>query len=107
MTDTLAGGSATQGPIEAEYAQYVEAVVAFADPRHNAGQSYDVGTATTDGLFARDSTLAKLNEFSSILRSYCDDNDPFCARGLDLSVHEGTVDKYMDDAVNFVVGLTT
>lgn len=106
MTDTLAGGSFTQDPIETEYSQYVEAVVAFADPRHVADQSYDRGTATQDGIFARDSTLDNLNVFSSILRSYCDKNDPVCARGFDLDVHYANVDTYMNDAVNFVVGLT-
>lgn len=107
MTDTLAGGTLTQDPIEAEYAQYVEAIIAFADPRHVAGQSYDVGTATENGIFARSNTLSKLNVFSSILRSYCDDDDPVCASGFDLDVHYANVDTYMDDAVNFVVGLTT
>lgn len=106
MTDTMAGGTLTQGPIEAEYAQYVEAIVAFADPRHVVGQTYDVGTATKNGIFARSDTLAKLNEYSSILRSYCDANDPFCASGLDLQVHYDNVDIYMDDAVSFVVGIT-
>lgn len=106
MTDTLAGGSFTQKPLESEYSQYVEAVVAFADPRHVADQSYDRGTATRDGIFRRISTLDNLNEFSDILRSYCDFNDPFCASGLDLDVHYANVDTYMNDAVNFVVGLT-
>lgn len=108
MTDTLAGGSLTQRALESKYSQYIEAVVAFADPRHVAGQSYDLGSATRNGLFARGArSLAKLDHFAGILRSYCNKGDPVCGGGADLNVHYAAVEDFEDVAVEFVVGLTT
>ena len=123
MTDTLAGGTGKPDPIAQEYAQYseyirqryricvltrpVEAAVVFGDPRFNAGQAYSAGNSTSDGIFARDSSLAALGAYAGILRSYCDEDDPFCASGDNLDVHYATVEKYTQAATDFVVGLTT
>ncbi|EME86061.1 carbohydrate esterase family 5 protein [Pseudocercospora fijiensis CIRAD86] len=123
MTDTLAGGTGKPDPIGEEYAQYsewmrpwyhivvltraVEAAVVFGDPRFNAGQAYSAGNSTSDGIFARHSSLAALSAYAGILRSYCDEGDPFCASGDDLDVHYATTAKYTEAATDFVVGLTT
>ncbi|KAF7190021.1 Acetylxylan esterase 2 [Pseudocercospora fuligena] len=107
MTDTLAGGTGKPDPIAQEYAQYIEAAVVFGDPRFNAGQAYSAGNSTSDGIFARDSSLAALGAYAGILRSYCDEDDPFCASGDNLDVHYATVEKYTQAATDFVVGLTT
>ena len=47
----------------------------FGDPTFTVGQSFDSGTATKSGIFARSvggSSLALLNTYASILQSYCD-----------------------------------
>jgi hypothetical protein len=61
-----------------------------------------VGTANNDGLFARDDSLALFNTYASVIQSYCDNGDPFCERGLDLSVHSATPGKYTQAAAKFV-----
>ena len=50
MTDVLAGGVDKPTPISAAYAKYITAVAVFGDPSFTHGQSFDVGTATTDGV---------------------------------------------------------
>ncbi|KJX96523.1 acetylxylan esterase like protein [Zymoseptoria brevis] len=105
MTDTMAGGTLTQGPIEDGYARYIVAIVAFGDPRYNDGQSYNVGTADNDGIFARIGSLPRLNRYAGILRSYCDRGDPICARGLLADVHSNGPRKYATQAAEFVAGL--
>ncbi|KXS95325.1 hypothetical protein AC578_5267 [Pseudocercospora eumusae] len=107
MTDTLAGGTGKPQPIAKEYAQYIKAAVVFGDPRFKAHQAYSAGTSTRDGIFARQGSSAALNAYAGILRSYCDEDDPFCASGHNLNVHHATVQKYMQAATDFVVGLTT
>lgn len=79
----------------------------FGDPRFNVGQAYSVGTSTQDGIFARVSSKAALATWSNVLRSYCDEGDPFCARGFDIDVHSATPQKYAQAATDFIVGLAT
>lgn len=79
----------------------------FGDPRFNAGQPTSAGNSTSSGIFARDSSLALLNTYSNILRSYCDEGDPFCSSDLDLEVHFEIVEKYAAAATAWVVGLAS
>lgn len=106
MTDVLAGGVAKPDPIPASTAAYITAVTVFGDPTFTAGQSFDVGTSTSDGIFARSEdgdSLALLNTYASKIQSYCDEGDPFCASGTDSDVHSGEVAKYAQAAANFIV----
>lgn len=49
--------------------------------------------------------MAMLNTYAGVLRSYCDENDTFCASGDSLDVHYAEVGKYAQDAANFVASL--
>ncbi|KAI8630309.1 Alpha/Beta hydrolase protein [Xylariaceae sp. FL1651] len=61
----------------------IAAALLFGDTRHTADQSYNVlEGAGISGLFPRSGgQLAGLNEFSGVLRSYCQFDDPICAAG--------------------------
>lgn len=99
------------------------------DPRHLAGQSYDVGTSTRDGvlsLFPFPSLSKSLDPYevfelnsssqqiiprflpyqncdiyASRIQSFCDFDDFFCDSGTSLPVHESYA-KYLGDARVFV-----
>lgn len=87
----------------------VTAVTVFGDPSFTADQTFDRGTSTDDGVFARrddGASLALLKTYSGVLRSYCDENDTFCASGDSLDTHYAEVGKYAQAATDFVVGLS-
>jgi acetylxylan esterase len=73
------------------------------DPRFVPGQSYDVGTSTTKGLYARDPVTQSCDKYASIIQSYCDKNDARCASGDSLLVHLSYTVKYNDAALAFVL----
>jgi hypothetical protein len=90
------------------YETTVAGVVVFGDPSFSEGQSFNVGTSTQDGIFTRSDngdSLALLNTYAAILRSYCDEGDPFCARGTDGDVHSNEVLKYAQQAADFIISL--
>ncbi|KAK2594742.1 hypothetical protein QQS21_007540 [Conoideocrella luteorostrata] len=104
--DALCGGNTGgQGPdtdpIGGDISSHVAAVVWYGDPRHNAGKSFDKGTAQTDGINARTDNQS-CDAFASVIASYCDIGDPFCAGGNDVGVHFGYPRKYDGDATEFV-----
>nr|POF18612.1 acetylxylan esterase 2 [Quercus suber] len=108
MTDVLAGGVDKPAPLDSSYMRYITGVVVFGDPSFTADQSFDVGTSTKDGIFARrenGASLALLNTYADVIRSYCDEHDPFCARGDDLSVHTSEVENHENQAADFIVSL--
>lgn len=109
MTDLLAGGVDKPDPLTADYAQYIVGVAVFGDPTFTHGQSFDAGSDTSDdGVFARSEggdSLALLNTYASVLRSYCDDNDLFCASGDSLSVHSNEVPNHAQEASDFIVSI--
>ncbi|GAA6041118.1 hypothetical protein JCM8097_004123 [Rhodosporidiobolus ruineniae] len=96
--DTISGGQ-----LSATAAANIVAIIQTGDPTFVKSKSYDVGTSTTNGIFARASTSA-LDAIASKIQSYCDSGDPFCASGFDLAVHLGYTAKYGTQAANFVVG---
>lgn len=110
VTDVLGGGGggtlgATTAPVASNVASHVVAVVTFGDPRHVTGQPFNLGTSTTNGLFPRSPTQLKvLDGMSSKIQAYCDTNDEFCSSGTSLQVHLTYLDRYQDDAANFVLG---
>jgi acetylxylan esterase len=108
--DVIAGNSEVGGtvaPVAAAISSHVVAIANFGDPGHVVGQPWDLGTATLDGLFPRSSSQLKLlSAFggSSKIAAWCDANDPYCADGLNLTVHLTYLDRYQDAAAEFVLG---
>jgi hypothetical protein len=82
------------------------AIADFGDPGHVVGQPWDLGTATLNGLFPRSSAQrALLSAFgSSKISAWCDSGDPYCASGLDLTVHLTYLDRDQNAAASFVLG---
>jgi hypothetical protein len=72
---------------------------------HEANQPYNFGDGAAlqhDGRHA--DSLARLNRYASVLRSYCDKGDPICAGGDDVEKHLNLFEKYTDDASTWAVG---
>ncbi|KAF2496816.1 putative acetylxylan esterase 2 precursor [Lophium mytilinum] len=108
MTDALAGGVSKPDPLAEAYRKNIAGVVVFGDPSYSEGQSFDVGTSTRDGIFTRSDngdSLALLNTYAAVLRSYCDEGDPFCASGVDEDVHSNEVPNHAQEAADFIVSL--
>lgn len=82
----------------------VAAVLLFGDLRHVAGQSYNVLSGADDNSAEPrpSDNLAKLNNFESVMRSYCDSQDPVCAEGDTTSVHLSYFELYSDAAASWV-----
>ncbi|KAG5984540.1 hypothetical protein E4U55_004323 [Claviceps digitariae] len=105
--DALCGGpalstGAVRRPLSEKISSHIAAVVWYGDPRHVPGKSFNKGTATTDGIFARKAEHS-CDKYSDILASYCDDGDIFCAnRGSDLTVHITYPERYNQQAADFV-----
>ena len=69
------------------------------------GQSWDLGTATRNGLFRATVQLRLLAAFggSSKIAAWCDANDPYCASGVNLTVHLTYLNRYQGTAASFVL----
>lgn len=82
----------------------VAAVLLFGDVRHVAGQSYNVLSGADDNSYSPrpSDNLAKLNNFESVMRSYCDSQDPICAEGDTTSVHLSYFELYSEAAASWV-----
>jgi hypothetical protein len=89
----------------------VLAAAAFGDPSFTKNQSFDRGSSTKSGVFDRSenaTSLARLQTFASIFRSYCDEGDQFCSTdggfGPISDVHGKEVPNHAVEATNFIVG---
>jgi acetylxylan esterase len=108
--DVLGGGGggslgATTAPVAANIASHVLAEVTFGDPRHVTNQAFDLGTSRRDGLFPRtNGQLQVLAGQASKIQAYCDNNDEFCDSGASLNVHLTYLDRYQNQAANFILG---
>jgi cutinase len=108
--DVIAGNSEVGGavtPVSTAISSHVAAIANFGDPGHVVGQSWDLGTATRNGLFPRSSAqLRLLAAFggSSKIAAWCDANDPYCASGINLEVHLTYLNRYQNAAASFVLG---
>jgi hypothetical protein len=95
------------GAVPTAVSSHVVAIANFGDPGHVTGQSWDLGTATRNGLFPRGSAqLGRLSAFggSGKIAAWCDANDPYCASGVNLEVHLTYLDRYQNAAASFVLG---
>lgn len=108
--DVLGGGGGNAGdgpenpPAAKSVTEKVVGVVQYGDPRHLPNKSYDVGTDPgAEGLFPRKSNQS-VDGFGSVIQSYCDTGDPFCAKGNNLNAHLDYVEKYDKTAAKFLIG---
>lgn len=72
---------------------------------HEANQPYNVldgADLQKDGRSA--DSLARLNRYAPVLRSYCAKGDPICANGNDVNKHLNYFELYTDDASTWAVG---
>lgn len=107
IMDLLCGSSeileTSSQPLTGAVADMVQSVVVFGDPSRVSGVSYDLGTATGEGIFPR-GKVDGCDAFAGRIRSYCNDGDPVCDKGEDLGVHLGIVQAYAGEAGEWVVG---
>ena len=107
--DVVAGNSEVGGTVAAvstTISSHVVAIANFGDPGHVVGEPWDLGTATVHGLFPRGGAqVALLAAFggSGKIAAWCDSNDPYCAGGIDLTVHLTYLNRYQNAAASFVL----
>ncbi len=107
--DVIAGNSEVGGsvaPVSTSISSHVVAIANFGDPGHVVSQSWDLGTATRNGLFPRStSQLRLLTAFggSGKISAWCDSADPYCASGSNLEVHLTYLNRYQNAAASFVL----
>jgi acetylxylan esterase len=100
----LVGDGPATPPAAASATSHVIGVIQYGDPRHLPNQSYDAGTDKgATGIFPRLSSQS-ISAFASDIQSYCDNGDPFCAKGLNLEAHLTYVEKYDKTADSFIIG---
>lgn len=83
----------------------IAAALLWGDVMHEANQPYNVldgAGLQKDGRSA--DSLARLNKYSDVLRSYCAKGDPVCANGDDINKHLSYFELYTDDASTWAVG---
>ncbi|KXN88519.1 Acetylxylan esterase [Leucoagaricus sp. SymC.cos] len=107
--DVLAGGGGIPilgpetAPIAANIADRVYAVIQMGDPRHVAGEPFDVGTSKRNGIFPQGADQQYGSTLQPRIQSYCDTGDPACDLGNDLIVHETYLDRYQNQAAQFIL----
>ncbi|KAI1377836.1 carbohydrate esterase family 5 protein [Hypoxylon crocopeplum] len=87
----------------------IAAALLFGDTRHTASQPYNtLGGSPFNGLFPRTGQLlAGINSFASVLRDWCQGDDPICAQGdgkrtYNVQHHLNYFDVYSDAAGEWV-----
>ncbi len=107
--DVIAGNSevGSVAPVSTAISSHVVAIANFGDPGHVVSEPWDLGTATRNGLFPRSSAQIRLLAAfggSSKIAAWCDANDPYCASGVNLTVHLTYLNRYQNAAASFVLG---
>ncbi|KAF5853143.1 hypothetical protein GGP41_001700 [Bipolaris sorokiniana] len=77
----------------------IAAALLWGDVMHEANQPYNVldgSDLQKDGRHA--DSLARLNRYAPVLRSYCAKGDPICANGDNVEKHLSYFELYTDDA---------
>ncbi|KAK8091097.1 1 carbohydrate esterase [Apiospora phragmitis] len=102
MDDAFCGGDSPQAPRVADAMDSrVAAIIMMGNPRHVDGLSYNVGTAEEGGFAARPQGF-QCPAFAARIQSYCDADDPFCAKGNDTAAHQAYAQRYGQEALAFV-----
>lgn len=97
-------GTATP-PLPANISSHVVAFASFGDPRHVINQPFDLGSSRRNGLFPRNAQqLQVLQGFADKIQAYCDRNDTFCDSGFSINTHLTYLNRFQDDAAEFVLG---
>ncbi|KAF9640765.1 putative acetylxylan esterase 2 protein [Lasiodiplodia theobromae] len=103
---TAAGQSVNFGevaPLNRAWGEKITAVVLMGDPGHIGGQTaWNVGTAMRDGIYPY-RNVEQCRWYDGRVQSYCDRGDPMCDSGENVAVHLGLVEKYLQNATDFVV----
>ncbi|KAI0863714.1 carbohydrate esterase family 5 protein [Xylaria cubensis] len=118
IDDAFCGGpdglslNMTRESVSAGVSRMVAAIILMGNPRHIPGRVGNIGNATVGGFAARPFGY-QCPAFATSIRSYCDEADPFCAKGNSSATHQGYGQVYGQDAVDFVtrklavVGIST
>ncbi|KAI1414768.1 carbohydrate esterase family 5 protein [Hypoxylon sp. FL1857] len=107
IDDAFCGGpdgsslNATSASVSSGVSKMVAAIILMGDPRHVNGLPFNVGNATASGFAARPVGF-QCPDFENIIQSYCDAEDPFCAKGNSTATHQGYGQEYGQDALRFV-----
>ena len=96
---SVRGRAAGQPSIPANLAGRVSVVLLFGDPTFTAGEEFNVGDGTRNGIFARGA--GRLDAFADRTQSFCNRNDRFCQGGTSLAAHLDYA-KFRGDATDFV-----
>jgi hypothetical protein len=88
--------------------QAIKAALLWGDVKHTANQAYNVLDGASKQAWPRTGdNLARLNAYSSVLRSYCAAGDPVCADGDNIDEHLNYFELYSDEASSWVVSKLT
>ncbi|KAL8370319.1 hypothetical protein RB595_000618 [Gaeumannomyces hyphopodioides] len=109
VDDVLCGGpdgaslpAGVGGLVQPGVAAMVAAAVMMGSPRHNEGIAFNRGNATKPGFAARAANFT-CPTFEDRIQSYCDDPDPFCAKGNSTAYHQMYGKIYGREALQFVL----
>ncbi|KAI0447857.1 carbohydrate esterase family 5 protein [Xylaria telfairii] len=108
IDDAFCGGpdgfslNTTRESVSAGVSRMIAAIILMGNPRHVPGRVGNVGNATLGGFAARPSGY-RCPAFANLIRSYCDEADPFCAKGNSSATHQGYGQVYGQDALKFVM----
>ncbi|KAI8954113.1 carbohydrate esterase family 5 protein [Xylaria longipes] len=106
VDDAFCGGpdgfslNTTRESVSAGVSRMVAAIILMGNPRHVPGRAGNIGNATVGGFAARPFGY-QCPAFAAIIRSYCDEADPFCAKGDSSTTHQGYGQVYGQDALEF------
>ncbi|KAI0457827.1 catalytic core domain of acetyl xylan esterase [Xylaria acuta] len=107
VDDAFCGGpdgfslNTTRESVSAGVSRMVAAIILMGNPRHVPGRVGNIGNATVGGFAARPFGY-RCPAFATLIRSYCDEADPFCAKGNSSATHQGYGQVYGQDALEFV-----
>ncbi|KAI1143263.1 carbohydrate esterase family 5 protein [Hypoxylon sp. FL0543] len=107
IDDAFCGGpdgpslNTTGRSVSSGVSKMVAAIILMGDPRHVDGLPFNVGNATAGGFAARPVGF-RCPAFEDIIQSYCDADDPFCAKGNSTATHQGYGREYGQAALKFV-----
>ncbi|KAI0470208.1 carbohydrate esterase family 5 protein [Xylaria cf. heliscus] len=107
VDDAFCGGpdgfslNTTRESVSAGVSRMVAAIILMGNPRHVPGREGNVGNATVGGFAARPLGY-HCPAFATLIRSYCDEADPFCDKGNSSATHQGYGQVYGQDALGFV-----
>ncbi|TGJ84948.1 hypothetical protein E0Z10_g3829 [Xylaria hypoxylon] len=107
VDDAFCGGpdgsslNTTRESVSVGVGRMVATIILMGSPRNIPGRVGNIGNATVGGFAARPFGY-QCHAFASIMRSYCDEADLFCAKGNSSATHQGYGQVYGQDALKFV-----